>query len=112
MTALLARLCLALGLCHTGRATCFSAAEGAPFNPDPRLYCTGRPLDDRRDIVVAHRTLRCGTHLWIYDPESDRDVVAIVADRGPRRALVDLAPATRRALRHRCSGNVVVAVLP
>ncbi len=82
---------------HFGIATNFSY-ENDPGNPDSSLYCTGRTLTDK-DLVIAHPTLPCGSQVFVYAPRTKRGVWARVADRGPRHALVDLAPATTRALR-------------
>ncbi len=81
------------------------AAKGDPWNPDPELACQpGRDLDDSRDVIVAHRTLPCGTRVRICVVRSGACVEARVADRlGPCRphrcSQLDLAPATARLLR-------------
>lgn len=82
---------------RAGVATNF-APSGDPWNPDPHAACLRRDLRDS-DLVVAHRTLPCGSRVLIYVPRTGRSVVARVGDRGPRHAMVDLAPATTRALR-------------
>lgn len=93
----LGRILMLLGTAQAGTATNF-AATGDPDNPDPHAACLHRDLTDR-DLVVAHRTLPCRSKVLIYSLRTHRAVVARVGDRGPRHALVDLAPATTRALR-------------
>jgi len=107
----LIRVLLTLSTLTAGRATVFWAA-GDPQNPDPRLACSGRPLDDTRDRVVAHRTLPCGSQVLLYNPRNGRSTIAIVADRGPRRAMVDLSKPTARQLRIGLGGHVLMTVLP
>lgn len=97
---------LALGA-HYGLATTFSAVD--PWNPDPRLYCTNRVMKDT-DLVVAHPTLPCGTPVWLFNPRTLRTAVAIVQDRGPRHAMVDLSKAVARRLRS--NGMEHVLMLP
>ena len=96
---------------EVGMATTFSAAEGAPYNPNPHLCCQHRDLDDRRDLVVAHKTLPCGTELLILLPRTGRYSFATVEDRGPARAMLDLAPALRKKLKHNGRERVVMFVL-
>ena len=93
-----------------GIATTFTS-ENDPGNPDPRLYCTGKVLRDR-DKVVAHPTLECGSKVFLYAPRTGRSVVATVADRGPRHALVDLSLGTARALRANGWEKVIMLPLP
>jgi hypothetical protein len=85
-------------------ATQFSAV-GDPWNPNPELACNpGRDLDDARDVIVAHRTLPCGTRVKVCVVRSGACVEARVADRlgrcsHGRCSQLDLAPATARLLR-------------
>lgn len=109
LAALLIRVVELASTVHMGRATTFYP-QGDPWNPDPHLACTGRDLTDR-DVVVAHPTLPCGSRVLIYAPRTGRSVVATVADRGPKRALVDLSPATARALRANGEEQVVMVEL-
>lgn len=80
-----------------GKATTFYPA-GDPWNPDPHAACLGRDLTDR-DVVVAHRKLPCRSWVFLYNLRTRRGTWARVGDRGPRRAMVDLAPAAARAIR-------------
>lgn len=80
-----------------GIATTFSAVDDA--NPNPLLYCTNKLLDDEKDMVVAHKSLPCGSKVFLYNIRTKRHVVAKVADRGPRHAAIDLSPRTARTLR-------------
>jgi len=85
-------------------ATQFSAV-GDPWNPNPALACNPRrDLDDTRDVIVAHRTLPCGTRVKVCVVRSGACVEARVADRlgrcsHGRCSQLDLAPATARLLR-------------
>ena len=109
--SLLARLlgaAAALVHVHVGLATTFSSVDR--WNPDPFLACLRRPLDDEHDLVIAHRTLPCRSRVLLCLPRTRRCVVAVVGDRGPVHADLDLAPAVRRRLRH--SGREVVLFVP
>lgn len=97
MLELLKVLLTSLVVSHVGIATNFSPS-GDPWNPVPYAACLHRDLRDT-DLVVAHRTLPCGSRVYLYNIRNGRAVWARVGDRGPRRAMVDLAPATTRALR-------------
>jgi len=91
-----------------GTATNFSASND-PWNPNPLLYCTNRIMTDT-ELIVAHPVLPCGSKVFLYAPRTQRAVVAQVSDRGPRRALVDLAPATTKALK--ANGRELVYLIP
>lgn len=51
-------------------------------------------------MVVAHPTLPCKSVVFLFNPRTKRWTKARVGDRGPRHAMVDLAPAVSRELRH------------
>lgn len=79
--------------------------EGDAHNPDPHLACLHRDLRPN-DHVVAHRTLPCGSRVFLFNPRTARYTIATVADRGPYgrsrgryRAMVDLTPSVARKLR-------------
>lgn len=97
-----------LGLVQFGIATNF-APDGDPWNPQPHAACLHRDLRNT-DLVVAHPTLPCRSRVLLYAPRTRRSVVARVGDRGPRHAMVDLAPATTRALR--ANGWELVMMVP
>ncbi len=99
-------LLLALLAAPVGTATNF-APEGDPQNPDPHAACLGRDLRVT-DMVVAHRTLPCRAHVYVYNVRTRLGVWATVGDRGPRRAMVDLAPAVTRAIRANGAERVVL----
>ena len=84
---------------HEGVATRF-AAHGDAGNPDPNAACLHRSLDDQLDAIVAHRTLPCKADVLICLPRTGRCTRARVGDRGPRRAMVDLAPLVAKRLQH------------
>lgn len=90
-------LWLILSSVKAGVATSFQP-RGDPQNPEPYAACLHRDLRNT-DLVVAHPTLPCLSRVWIFAPRTGRSVIARVGDRGPRHAMVDLAPATARALR-------------
>jgi hypothetical protein len=81
-----------------GLATEFARPEHDSSNPSAHLACLGRELNEKRDIVIAHQTLPCGQRVNVCVPRTGKCVVAVVGDRGPVHALVDLAPATARRL--------------
>ncbi len=91
-----------------GIATNFSH-QNDPYNPDPFMACYRRDLT-QNDMIVAHKTLKCRSKVFIYNFRTKRGVVATVGDRGPRRAHVDLAPAVSKKLR--ANGMEVVYLLP
>lgn len=91
-----------------GIATTFSAAD--QYNPNPLLYCTNKLLDDEKDVVVAHKSLPCGSKIFLYNLRTKRHTIAKVADRGPRRATIDLSPRTARLLR--ANGMEKVIIVP
>jgi rare lipoprotein A (peptidoglycan hydrolase) len=100
---------LLLAALQVGTGTVFSRIDAA--NPDPRLACSGRVIDDR-SFVVAHNILPCHSRVWLYNPRTGRSTVATVMDRGPLHAKVDMSPATARALRHNGKERVVIVPLP
>lgn len=95
---------------HIGIATNFAPADD-PQNPDPYAACLHRDLRET-DVVIAHPSLPCQAKVWIYSLRTHRSVVARVGDRGPRHAMVDLAPATTRALRANGEEPVIMSVVP
>lgn len=95
---------------HVGIATNF-APVGDPQNPDPHAACLHRDLTDN-DLVIAHPSLPCRARVWIYSLRTHRSVVARVGDRGPRHAMVDLAPAVTRKLRANGEEPVVMVKVP
>jgi rare lipoprotein A (peptidoglycan hydrolase) len=80
-----------------GIATTFSADD--IYNPNPLLYCTNKALDDEKDIIVAHKTLPCGSKVFLYNLRTKKHVIAKVMDRGPRHAAIDLSPRTAQKLK-------------
>lgn len=81
---------------HVGIATNFQP-YGDPGNPVAYAACLHRDLRNS-DVIVAHPTLPCGSRVFLYSARTHRSVVARIGDRGPRHAMVDLAPATTRLL--------------
>jgi len=49
------------------------------------LWRTVRPTDH----IIAHRTLPCGTTVFIYNPKTKLSTVATVGDHGPYGACLD-----------------------
>src|SRR5258708_4689704 len=92
---------------HIGVATIFSADD--QYNPDPRLGCNGQMMDDTA-YVVAHPSYPCKTKLAIYNLRNDKYTIAIVMDRGPRHALIDLSPAVANKIK--ANGMEMVIILP
>lgn len=99
-----------LGAGQVGMATIFGSSKWDKWNPHSRLACTHREIDDRKDLVIAHNTLPCGTRLWIFNPRTGRSVIAHVADRGPRYGDADLSIPTARAIGH--NGRETVLLVP
>jgi len=104
-----------LGHVEAGTAYTFSAV-GDPWNPNPHAACLHRDMDDRKDIIVAHRTLPCRSQVLIYSLETGKQVIAVVGDRGPfgktrrgrYRGVVDVSPRVNRLLGLRGRGPVVL----
>jgi hypothetical protein len=94
---------------QVGLATNFKPHDD-PWNPVAYAACLHRELRDT-DLVVAHPTLPCQSRVFLYNARTHRSVVARIGDRGPRHAMVDLAPATTRALRANGSETVVMVPL-
>lgn len=95
---------------HVGIATNFQPT-GDPWNPDAHAACLHRDLRDT-DMVIAHPTIACNAKVWIYSLRTHKAVIARVGDRGPRHAMVDLAPAVTRKLRANGWEPVIMSVIP
>ena len=95
---------------HLGIATNF-AGHDDPYNPVPYCPCLHRDLRDS-DMVVAHKTLPCHTSILIYNPRTNRSVIARVADRGPKIADFDLNIAVTRKLRANGAEPIIWMVVP
>lgn len=108
LAKLLAKIYALLLAARLGLATNFQPHDD-PWNPVAYAACLHRDLRET-DLVVAHPTLPCGSRVLLYSPRTRRSVVARIGDRGPRHALVDLAPATTRALR--ANGMEMVLLIP
>jgi rare lipoprotein A (peptidoglycan hydrolase) len=81
------------------RWTSSRASAYSPSDSPGTLACRGEGRLTWQSLIVAHRTLPCGTRLRICT-EPKVCVTSRVADRGPYVAGrdLDLAPATYRAL--------------
>ena len=87
-----------------GLATVFGPVDA--HNPVATLACPQRTSRgklemrdlEERDVLVAHPHLPCGTVVVVCVVRTGACVVAPVADRGPRRAMVDLATGAARLL--------------
>lgn len=101
-----------LGSGHLGLGTVFGSSQWDRSNPHSRLACLHREINDKKDLVIAHNTLPCGTRVWIYNPRTGRSVIARVADRGPRHAYADLSKAVASRLRHNGREPVFVMAIP
>ena len=87
-----------------GVGTIFSRVDH--WNPDPRLACSGDILDDNWPVVALPRPWPCGATIRICNVRTGRCTLALVGDRGPRRALVDMTPGVARAIGHNGMENV------
>jgi len=61
-------------------------------------------------MVVAHKSLPCGTKIVILAPRTGKAVVATVLDRGPRRAALDTSLGVTKALK--LNGKELVLFFP
>ena len=97
-----------------GQGTIFWA-KGDVANPNPRNGChlkaphISRYLNDD-ELVIAHKTLPCGSWAFVYNPRTGRSVVARKTDWGPRNGLLDCSKATARAIG--LNGLETVIVVP
>lgn len=105
------------GQIEYGKAYRFSAV-GDPWNPVPYAACLKRDLNDKKDIVIAHRTLPCKSKVLLHSVDTGRSVIAIVGDRGPYgknkkgyRGIVDMAPQVDKQLKTRGESYVILIPL-
>lgn len=52
--------------------------------------CTGRAVDPESEMGIAHRSLPCGTRVYVVNPRTGRRAYAKVIDRGPYGAAASL----------------------
>lgn len=91
-------------LLSIGMATVFGPVD--EHNPVATLACPQRTSRggvrmraiEERDVLVAHPHIPCGTLVLVCVLRTGACVVAPVADRGPRRAMVDLSTGAARLL--------------
>jgi len=115
--ALFKLLLLHLMSAEIGMGYTFSAS-GDPWNPNPNAACLRRDMDDKRDVIVAHRTLPCRTRVFLYSVKTGRGLWATVGDRGPYgktkrgeyRGIVDMSPVVNKRLR--AKGKTLVVLIP
>jgi rare lipoprotein A (peptidoglycan hydrolase) len=111
----LEKVLLLLQLAGTGQVgvgTIFGSSNWDAHNPHSNLACTHREIDDSKDMVVAHNTLPCHSKVWVFNPRTGRSVMARVADRGPRHALIDMSKGVARRLKHNGMEKVLVVPIP
>ena len=86
-----------------GVASVYSSREG-------KWTASGERMIDR-NLTAAHRTLRFGTRVLVK--HGKRSVIVRITDRGPhvRGRVIDLSPASARALGLDGLGNVEISVL-
>jgi rare lipoprotein A (peptidoglycan hydrolase) len=108
------KVALLLSLVSTGQlgmGTVFGSSRWDKANPHSGMACNHREIDDR-SLVVAHNTLPCRSRVWVYNPRTGRSAIALVMDRGPRHAMVDLSKAVAKKLRHNGMESVLLVPLP
>lgn len=101
-------LILTIKLCLTvwaGTGTVFSAND--KYNPNPSLACKSGQILNDRDLVVAHRTLPCGSKVVVCNVRTERCTSATVLDRGPYgktkgdyTSVIDLSPGVASKIKH------------
>lgn len=91
--------------------TIFGSSRWDRSNPNSRLACYHRQIDDAHDLVVAHNTLPCRSPVLVYNPRTGKSTLARVGDRGPRRAGIDLSRQVARRLGHNGLEKVLVVSL-
>lgn len=101
----------ALATGQVGVATTFWSIDD-PYNPDSGMACyRGKKLVDSARLV-AHPTLPCKSRVFLYNLRTRKSTVAIVADRGPKRALVDLSRGAAKAIGSNGMEQVLMFSLP
>lgn len=90
----------------SGFSTHFSDHD--KFNPNPRLACITNVNVQDYMSVVAHRTLECGTLLFICNPTSNKCTEGVVADRGPYGCL---EKQNKKCIRHRAELDLTKAII-
>ena len=97
---------------HLGVGTIFGSSRWDHItNPNSRLACYHREISDT-ELVIAHNTLPCGTRVWLFNPRTGAATTAVVGDRGPRHAYVDLSREAARRLDHNGREDVLLVPLP
>ena len=95
----------------------YSAAFGAEYGiastyseREGKWTASGERMIDR-NLTAAHRTLRFGTRVLVK--HGKRSVIVRITDRGPFRKhrIIDLSPASARAIGLDGLGNVEISVL-
>lgn len=101
-----------LGAGQVGLATIFGSSRwDHRTNPNSHLACLHREINDKKDFVIAHNELPCGTKVWIFNPRTGLSTVAEVADRGPKRAYADLSKRVAAAIGHNGRENILLVTL-
>ncbi len=101
-----------LGAGQVGLATIFGSSRwDHRTNPNSHLACLHREINDKKDFVIAHNVLPCGTKVWVFNPRTGLSTVAEVADRGPKRAYADLSKRVAAAIGHNVRENVLLVPL-
>jgi rare lipoprotein A len=97
-------------------------ADGDPQNPNSHLACYHRALNDKKDFIVAHRTLPCNTEVVVCNIRTNECVKAKVADRGPYgktkhkgtityTSVIDLSKRVAKAIHFNGKESVLVYVI-
>lgn len=91
-------------------STVFGSSKWDRHNPNSRLACYRRQIDDRNDMFVAHNTLPCRKQVLLLNPRTQKMALARVGDRGPRHADIDLSRRVAQQLGH--NGKEYILVVP
>lgn len=92
-----------------GIATTFFSFND-PWNFNPMLACYNRELNDTIDILVAHKSYGCRERVFVYNLRTKLSAVAVVGDRGPVHALVDLSQKMAKMIKS--NGMEMVILVP
>lgn len=83
--------------------------NGDVYNPNPKLYCTNKIMDDGQ-LIAAHPYLKCGSKAMVYNIRTKKSVVVTIQDRGPRKAKIDLSIGASKAIK--LNGKEMVMIFP
>lgn len=80
------------------------------YNPNPKLYCTNKNIDDKQ-LIAAHPKLPCGTKVLVYNIRNGKSVLVTILDRGPRHAKIDLSIGASKVIESNGKEDIIMVPL-